>query len=228
MSCSRGAQHLYALLVGINDYAPNVGKLSGCINDIDNFHCYLTDKFDKSRLRIELLKDADATRPNVIQQFRSHLGKAKADDVVVFEYCGHGARWKSAKTLKQLYPYGMDEGLVCLDSRSPGGFDLADKELAVLLAELAKNEPHIAVILNSCLSGSATRSADDFSQGSCRQIHEVLVERPLLTTQPCKSEARGLRFRPASTSSRPPAREFKKPGKARITVASSPPRSWTS
>jgi len=173
------SRNIYALLVGINDYSPAVGKLTGCVNDVDHFHSYLTDNFDKTRLRIEVLKDADATRPNVISQFCSHLAKAKADDVVVFQYCGHGARWKSAKAFEQFYPDRMDEGLVCYDSREPGGFDLADKELAVLLAELAKNEPHIAVILDSCHSGSATRSADDFSQGKCRQTHEVFDERPL-------------------------------------------------
>jgi pimeloyl-ACP methyl ester carboxylesterase len=166
-------------LVGINDYSPAVGKLTGCVNDVDHFHSYLTENFDESRLRIEILKDADATRPNIIKQFRSHLGKARSDDIVIFQYCGHGARWKSAKAFQQFCPDGMDEGLVCYDSREVGGFDLADKELAVLLAELARNDPHIAVIFDSCHSGSATRSADDFSQGRCRQTHAVLEERPL-------------------------------------------------
>ena len=173
------SKQVFALLVGINDYSPDVGKLSGCLNDVDHFHGYLTESFDKSRLHIEILKDADATRPNIIKQFRSHLGKATADDVAVFQYCGHGARWKSAEPFKQFYPDGMDEGLVCYDSRGPGGFDLADKELAALLAELAKNDPHIAVILDCCHSGSATRSADDFTQGKCRQTHERNDERPL-------------------------------------------------
>ena len=102
------SRNIYALLVGINDYSPAVGKLTGCVNDVDHFHSYLTDHFDKSRLRIEVLKDADATRPNVIKQFRSHLSKAKADDVVVFQYCGHGARWKSAKAFEQFYPDRID------------------------------------------------------------------------------------------------------------------------
>ena len=171
------SNRIFALLVGINDYSPNVGKLSGCLNDVDHFHGYLTENFDRSQLRVEILKDADATRPNIIRQFRSHLGQAKADDVVVFQYCGHGAQWKSAKPFEQFYPGGMDEGLVCYDSRGPGGFDLADKELAALLAELAKNEPHIAVILDCCHSGSATRSADDFTQAArltAQLSHEIL------------------------------------------------------
>ncbi|MBC8869342.1 MAG: caspase family protein [Planctomycetes bacterium] len=173
------SRDIYALLVGINDYSPDVGKLNGCLNDVDRFHGYLTDRFGRSVLHIEVLKNADATRPNVIEQFRTHLCKAKADDVVVFQYCGHGARWKSAKPFEEFFPDGKDEGLVCYDSRKPGGFDLADKELAVLLAEVAKNDPHIAVILDCCHSGSATRGADDFTQLKARQTHEVLDERPL-------------------------------------------------
>lgn len=173
---------LYALLVGINDYAPEVGRLTGCVNDVDHFQDYLNQNFPKTELRIEVLKDSDATRDNIIKQFREHLGKAKKNDVVVFQYCGHGARWSSASAFKEFYPDGKDEGLVCYDSRRENGnypYDLADKELAVLLQEVARNDPHLAVILDCCHSGSATRSADDFTQLKARQTHEVSEERPL-------------------------------------------------
>ena len=116
---------------------------------------------------------------NIIKQFRNHLGKATKEDVVVFQYCGHGARWASAKAFREFYPDGKDEGLVCIDSRLPGGFDLADKELAVLLAELSKNEPHVAVIMDSCHSGSITRDVDQFNGLVPRVTHEVYEERPL-------------------------------------------------
>ena len=69
--------------------------------------------------------------------------------MVVFQYCGHGARWKSAGPFMEFFPDGKDEGLVCYDSRKPGGFDLADKELAILLAEVGRNDPHIAIILST-------------------------------------------------------------------------------
>ena len=173
------SQKLYALLVGINDYAPEVGKLAGCLNDVDHFHAYLSGSFDKANLAVEVLKDSDATRDNIIKQFRNHLGKAKADDVAVFQYCGHGARWAAAKAFREFYPDGKDEGLVCIDSRRPGGFDLADKELAVLLAEVAKNNPHLAVILDCCHSGSGTRDVDAFRGLKPRFTHEVSAERPL-------------------------------------------------
>ena len=173
------AKHVYALLVGINNYPPEVGKLAGCLNDVDHFHDYLKTSFDPSALAIEVLKDADATRQNIIDQFRRHLGKAQQDDVAVFHYCGHGARWASAPEFKTFYADGMDEGLVCIDSRLDNGYDLADKELALLISELAKNNPHLAMILDCCHSGSGTRGADAFMGMQPRVTHEVNTPRPL-------------------------------------------------
>ncbi len=173
------SNRIFALLVGINDYPSHVGRLNGCLNDVQSFHDYLLTNYDQRTLHIEILRDAEATRQNIIQQFRTHLSKAGKGDIVVFQFCGHGARWKSAAAFKQLFPDGKDEGLVCFDSRDTGGFDLADKELAVLLSEVAQNDPHLAVILDCCHSGSATRGADDFAQLKARHTHEVFEERPL-------------------------------------------------
>lgn len=173
------AKKIYALLVGINDYLPPVRKLAGCLNDVKHFDEYLTGNFNKSDLAIEVLRDHDATRPNIINMFRKHLCKAKADDVAVFQYCGHGARWKSAAAFKEFYPDGKDEGLVCYDSRGSGGFDLADKELAVLLGEVAKNNPHLTVIMDCCHSGSGTRTVNAFKGLIPRVTNEVSGERPL-------------------------------------------------
>ncbi|MFZ1599612.1 MAG: caspase family protein, partial [Anaerolineae bacterium] len=58
-------------------------------------------------------------------------------------------------------PERMNETLVCHDSRAAGGWDLADKELAQLISEVAANGPHFTVILDCCHSGSGTRDADD-------------------------------------------------------------------
>ncbi len=176
------ANKIYALLVGINDYAPEIGRLAGCLNDVDHFKDYLTSAFDKASLAIEVLKEGEATRDNIIRLFRAHLGQAKAGDVAVFQYSGHGARWAAAKEFKEFYPDGKDEGLVCHDSRRKDGtypFDLADKELAMLLAEVAAKDPHLAVILDCCHSGSGTRDVDAFTHLKARQTHEVAVERPL-------------------------------------------------
>jgi pimeloyl-ACP methyl ester carboxylesterase len=176
------AKKIYALLVGINDYWWEGGKLTGCVNDVDHLHGYLTGNYPGADLAVEILKDGDATRDNIIRLFRGHLGKATSEDVALFHYCGHGARWMSAPEFKQFYPDGWDEGLVCYDSRKAGvacPYDLADKELAVLISEVAKKDPHIAVILDCCHSGSGTRDVDSFRNMRVRQTSAVAEQRPL-------------------------------------------------
>ncbi len=170
---------VYGLLVGINDYPASVGSLGGCVNDVEAFAEYLAQEFAAGDLALEMLENQDATRENVIGGFRSHLGKAGKDDVALFLYCGHGARWASANEFHRFYPEKMDEGLVCIDSRAPGGFDLADKEIAVLLSEVAHNEPHLAVIFDCCHSGSGTRGVPDALVRRARQTHTRHDERPL-------------------------------------------------
>lgn len=170
---------LYALLVGINDYPGDIGKLQGCLNDIDNVHDYLTDTV--SDAAIVVLKDHDATRAELAKQFAGHLGQAGKDDVALFHYCGHGARSVAAPEFLPFELSGKDEGLVCIDSRNEGKFDFADKELARLLDDLAKNDPHIAVILDCCQSGSGTRSLEGQAGAGARTTNPDDRPRPLET-----------------------------------------------
>lgn len=155
---------LWALMVGINQYAGPVNDLSGSVNDVENFKNYLENTYKGSiDLCIETLTDSEATRKNIIRSFRKHLGKARKDDVALFYYSGHGSRQPSAPEFKEFFPEGLDETLLCHDSRTAKGQDLADKELAVLLSEVAVHHPHIAVVLDCCHSGSGTRTANDFN-----------------------------------------------------------------
>ena len=100
-------------------------------------------------------------------------------DVALFQFCGHGAQWASAAAFREAFPDGKDEGLVCADSRRPGGYDLADKELAVLIAEVAANGAHVAVVFDCCHSGSGTRDVEAVRGLKPRLTHEVTTERPL-------------------------------------------------
>ena len=172
---------VYALLVGVNDYGPDIESLDGCVNDVDLFHEYLNRHIGPEALAVEVLKNNDATRANIISRFRSHLGQARSGDVALFQFCGHGARWASNAAFRESFPDGKDEGLVCSDSRRPGGYDLADKELAVLIAEVAGNEAHVAVLFDCCHSGSGTREVKAARGLKPRLTHEVTTERPLDT-----------------------------------------------
>jgi hypothetical protein len=152
---------LFALLVGIDQYPASVSSLAGCVNDVTAFHEWLQGRTSGGdfKLNARMLLNGQATRSAVIDGFRKHLTKAKAQDVALFYYSGHGSQEPAPEEFKAFEPDGIDETLVCWDSREPGGWDLADKELGFMLTEVAANGPHVVVILDSCHSGSATRHA---------------------------------------------------------------------
>jgi hypothetical protein len=137
---------LYALLAGINDYpADPQFKLHGCIRDIDLFAAYLQDQVRKEKeegfkFHLRVLKDHEATRQNLIAGFQEHLAQAGDKDIALFYFSGHGSQQGTADEFRYLEPDGKDETLVCWDSRQPGSWDLADKELAFLLARVAAKD----------------------------------------------------------------------------------------
>lgn len=150
--------NIYALLVGIDEYL-NVSPLQGCINDITAIKEYLEGRFctDGYQLHLRTLLNKDATRQAVIDGFRQHLCQASSEDIVFFYYAGHGSQEEAPEEFWTIEPDRLNETLVCYDSRSPGGWDLADKELAKLIAEIAQKNPHITIIMDCCHSSSGTR-----------------------------------------------------------------------
>ncbi len=154
---------VYALLVGIDKYPASIRPLNGCVNDIQRVQTLLADRIGRAGDRFEplLLLDNNATRQAVIDGFRQHLRKATQDDVALFYYSGYGSQEQSPPQFWYLEPDRLDETLVCWDSRLEDGWDLADKELAQLIAEVAANGPHIAVILDCCHSVSGTRAPEE-------------------------------------------------------------------
>jgi pimeloyl-ACP methyl ester carboxylesterase len=155
---------VYALLVGIDAYRAPVPTLHGCKNDVRAIQAYLQERARHSQsfqLEALLLEDAQATRQALIAGFRNHLAKAGPDDVVLFYYSGHGSQEPTPPEFVTLEPDGLDETLVLFDSRDPGQFDLADKELTKLIKEVADRAGHVAVILDCCHSGSGTRALDE-------------------------------------------------------------------
>jgi pimeloyl-ACP methyl ester carboxylesterase len=157
-------RNLYALLVGINQYdsRSRVPTLRGCVNDIRGMQAYLEGRVASREvaLHLRVLSDHQATRENIIAGFREHLCQAGPDDVALFYYAGHGALADAPAEFWPIEPDRMLETLVCYDSRiDDDHWDLADKELAQLVAEVNQKKPHIAVVLDCCHSGSGTRGA---------------------------------------------------------------------
>ena len=153
------ANNLYALLVGINNYPDPIPQLRGCLNDVAAMTAFLETRCaeESTQLHLLTLKNEEATRDAVIAAFRTHLGQAGEGDQALFSFSGHGSQEAAPPELWHLEPDRMNETLVCWDSRSPGSRDLADKELASLIAAVAAQNPRITILLDCCHSGSGSR-----------------------------------------------------------------------
>lgn len=170
------AKNIYALLVGIDNYhpesKPSIKSLTGCINDIKAIEAYLRDRIDKDSewTLVQstdipwILIDEQATRQAILNGFQQHLCKADSDDVVLFYYAGHGSQEKVPEVFSHLELDQYNETLICYDSRTADGWDIADKELAYLISQVSKNNPHTVVILDCCHSGTGTRDVETVRQ----------------------------------------------------------------
>ena len=157
------SRNIYALLVGIDDYPDPTPQLRGCANDIRAVEALLQARVsaEGDTLHVVALLDAEATRDAVIAGFDDHLAQADAGDVALFYYSGHGSQEPAPEEWWDIEPDHLDETLVLYDCRGPGKWDLADKELASLLVNVAKRDPHVLVVLDCCHSGSGTRAVLD-------------------------------------------------------------------
>lgn len=176
------ARIIYSLFVGIDAYQAPVPALHGCVNDITQIHDYLKERIQSEGDTFEplMLTNEKATRQAIMDGFRKHLGRARSTDVALFYYSGHGSQENSPPEFWHLEPDRLDETLVCYDSRTEEGWDLADKELAQLISEVSRNKPHMVIILDCCHSGSGTRVLEDTYAG-------------------VRMAPTDLRYRPAST-----------------------------
>lgn len=173
------SSNIYALLVGIDNYPSSVSSLKGCVNDVIAVEEYLQGRVNSEgfQLHLRTLKNQEATRQAIIDSFQQHLCQASSNDVAFFYYSGHGSQEEAPPEFWHLEPDRLDETLVCWDSRTEGNWDLADKELAKLIAEVAAKQPHFIVIMDCCHSGSGTR--DPLQETGVRRVPMDKRQRPL-------------------------------------------------
>lgn len=177
---------IFALLIGINEYSPSsnpqIRALNGCLNDVSDFGKFLKENYGDliaDEQQILVLTDARATRANVIDGFRKHLAQAGPDDIAVVYYSGHGSTGITALEFQAATSDRQEQTWVLHDSREPGKYDLADKEIALLLEEVGVRGPRIVVIADSCHSGSVTRELEQFLQMQPRFEKGTSDVRPL-------------------------------------------------
>lgn len=150
---------VYALFVGINSYQA-VSDLRGAVQDIKAIESLFTERLADSLDAVTLI-DGQATRAAIIDGFRTHLCKAGADDFAFFYYCGHGSRGWVPVEWEKLEPSGKLQTLAPADARTPGVWDLADKEVNALINEVTAGGAEVVVVTDSCHSSGNTRGVDD-------------------------------------------------------------------
>ena len=156
---AQGTPRKLALLVGINTYAD--APLNGCVTDVYLQQQLLIHRFGFNPKDILILTDGQATRQGILTAFEEHLIKqAKAGDVVVYHYSGHGSQVRDPDCDS---PDCLNSTFVPVDSTLPtdypskGGVvqDIMGHTL-FLLMDAIKSE-NLTVVLDSCHSGGGTR-----------------------------------------------------------------------
>jgi hypothetical protein len=156
-------RQVFCLLVGVDAYGPPINlPLQGCRNDMRHLEQYLRGRLGDDA-HILTLTDDKATREGVVAGFRSHLAQAGSGDIVLFAYSGHGSQELSPTEFAFGDASGKVQNLLLFDAgHEIGGefvWPLADKELGLLLDEVAARGAHVVAMLDCCHSGDGTRDA---------------------------------------------------------------------
>jgi len=147
-----------ALLVGANAY-PNA-PLYGCVTDTELQYHLLVNRFGFNPKDILIVSDEakiKPTRQGILQAFEDHLIKqAKAGDVVVFHYSGHGSRVQDPDTTD-----GLNSTFVPIDRtvKKVGDkievSDIMGRTLFLLMSAIQTD--NFTAVLDSCHSGGGKR-----------------------------------------------------------------------
>lgn len=165
----------YSLHIGLNRVDPGAyggwdGKLSGCVNDANSMLRLATAAgFEPTQLL-----DAAATSEAVITAMGALARKAKAGDLVLFTYSGHGGQ---VADIDGDEPDGKDETWVLFDRQ------VVDDELRSMYAQFQEGV-RVLVLSDSCHSGSVVRNDARDAELQRGRETELGVERGARTGPP--------------------------------------------
>ncbi len=141
-----------ALLVGINRYKISGADLRGCVNDVKNLKSALTRYYGFADSNIRTLTDLQATKKAMQSAITGLIGKARAGDVLLLHYSGHGSNVPDRNGDEA----DRRDEIVCptdLDWQDP----LLDDWLRVQFDKLPAGA-NLTVIMDCCHSGTITRA----------------------------------------------------------------------
>ncbi|BCA54597.1 hypothetical protein W02_17370 [Nitrospira sp. KM1] len=171
------AENRRALLVGIDHYdgghaadgpsrSSSGGRrtwpnLRGSVNDATAIRELLIRRFGFRHQDVILLTDEQATRAEILEQFKRHLiDSAQPGDLSIFFYAGHGSRIRNSNSTEL---DGKDETIVPADANRAQAdrtiIDIRDKEWDRLFTRVLDRGAKLTAIFDSCHSGSISRGA---------------------------------------------------------------------
>jgi hypothetical protein len=188
-----------ALLLGINNYK-KVNPLCGCVNDVENMRRLLTEVFGFSPANVKTLLNEKVVKSEIKKQMKWLFKEAAPGDRLLLHFSGHGSY---TADLDGDEDDGADE-LICLYDMDFGDPDtyFLDDELHDWTEALPKGA-HLAVVLDSCHSGTGTRMMLAPVAGKPQQLvavcvdHKATLARALAAAGP---GARGLEMAAAADS----------------------------
>lgn len=174
--------NVYLLSIGINKYASDkVSNLDGCEKDVSDLRQVMIQLNLVDDENCKTICNEAATRAGIIHAFRTHFKQLKDGDIAILHYSGHGSQEPTHPAFIDA-GYEMkeskNEALVCHDSRCSGIFNIADKELRLLIAEVQKDKKETTFVglFDCCHAGSILKE----DKWKIRRDHPDLKPRPLV------------------------------------------------
>ncbi len=187
----------YGLFIGINDY-PGDSKLLGCVNDAKNYQTAMVTSFGFKDANTTLLTDQQATREGIIKQIMRLQMLAKAGDLVVITYSGHGTLFpdKYSEELDETKkiqvvaegvtyaPLDIYDSAICpidsdgTTSGKPWDNLILDDELYKMFSVMTLKGVNVVFISDSCHSGTigkGTDTSDDFDNPKVKFLPPTTV-----------------------------------------------------
>jgi len=196
-SSASAAGRKYGLFVGINAYGGD-SNLKGCVNDVTKMREAMMTNYGFAAADTTLLTDAAATRAAILTNLKKYQTLARAGDLFLFDYSGHGTLWPDAYSeeidetkliymeqtndkgeVEVLYPRATyDSAIVPVDadSYSSGkawGNLILDDELYAIFSALTRKGVQVVLISDSCHSGTIDKAKS--SEYKKREIALVTI-----------------------------------------------------
>ncbi|MBB5368425.1 MULTISPECIES: polysaccharide deacetylase family protein [unclassified Janthinobacterium] len=169
---STGYANSWAVVIGIDDYA-RWPKLQYAVRDAQSVRETLIDKFGFAAERVVTLKNAEATRNNILAAFHdklAHGGVQRNDRIFVF-FAGHGATRKlsSGRDLGYIVPVDSDPAQFATDA-------IPMTEIQNIAESLTAK--HAFFVMDACYSGlGLTRGAGstNFLRDNAKRIGRQML-----------------------------------------------------